>query len=225
MKQSIFFAFPNLVSERWQQTFPNAVITDSSGGDNSVGPDTLCWVLTNLPGWELLIQRLVSSGASVVALSLQESRTELLTTLAAGGRGYVHALAAASTLQAVATTVVNGGLWLGQDFVSDLIKGMNLTDNGSTVSASKVPVVTSDTKFDSLTAREREVCLLVADAHSNKEVARQLNVTERTVKAHLGSAFEKLQVRDRVQLALLVNRLINPAEKSEKDVLPRVLNG
>ena len=42
---------------------------------------------------------------------------------------------------------------------------------------------------------------------SNREIAEQLGLGERTIKAHLTTTFEKLQVRDRVQLALAVNRL------------------
>ncbi|UUA74872.1 helix-turn-helix transcriptional regulator [Cellvibrio sp. QJXJ] len=53
-----------------------------------------------------------------------------------------------------------------------------------------------------LTGRERAVAELVAAGKTNKEVARELDITERTVKAHLGASFEKLGVRDRLQLAL-----------------------
>ncbi|MGM2628818.1 response regulator transcription factor [Bacillus cereus group sp. Bce038] len=42
----------------------------------------------------------------------------------------------------------------------------------------------------------------MAAGHTNKEVARGLEITERTVKAHLGAAFRKLGVRDRMQLIL-----------------------
>ena len=49
---------------------------------------------------------------------------------------------------------------------------------------------------------ELEVALAVAGGKSNREVAEQLFIAERTVKAHLGAVFEKLGVRDRLQLAL-----------------------
>jgi DNA-binding CsgD family transcriptional regulator len=49
----------------------------------------------------------------------------------------------------------------------------------------------------------------VADGKSNREVAEQLFISERTVKAHLGAAFEKLGVRDRVQLVLHLQRSAN----------------
>jgi RNA polymerase sigma factor (sigma-70 family) len=54
----------------------------------------------------------------------------------------------------------------------------------------------------SLTERERGVAEAVASGLSNKEVARRLGITERTVKAHLSSAFRKLGVRDRMQLVV-----------------------
>ena len=56
-----------------------------------------------------------------------------------------------------------------------------------------------------LTDREREVAATIAAGSSNKEIARQLGITERTVKAHVGAILEKLQVRDRLQLALLMS--------------------
>ena len=46
---------------------------------------------------------------------------------------------------------------------------------------------------------------LVAGGASNREVAEQLSITERTVKAHLSAIFEKLGLRDRLQLSLRIN--------------------
>lgn len=59
-----------------------------------------------------------------------------------------------------------------------------------------------DEVLTELTERERLVALAVAEGQSNKEVARRLDITERTVKAHLGAIFRKLGVRDRLQLIL-----------------------
>jgi DNA-binding NarL/FixJ family response regulator len=55
-----------------------------------------------------------------------------------------------------------------------------------------------------LTAKEKLVAELVAKGFTNKEVAKQLAITDRTVKAHLTAVFDKLGVRDRVHLALLL---------------------
>jgi DNA-binding NarL/FixJ family response regulator len=53
-----------------------------------------------------------------------------------------------------------------------------------------------------LSAREREVLLLAADGLANKQIARSLGITERTVKAHLGSVFRRIGVADRTSAAL-----------------------
>jgi DNA-binding NarL/FixJ family response regulator len=53
-----------------------------------------------------------------------------------------------------------------------------------------------------LTAREREVAELISLGASNKEIADRLGITERTVKAHLTSVFQKLHLSSRLQLAV-----------------------
>jgi DNA-binding NarL/FixJ family response regulator len=57
-----------------------------------------------------------------------------------------------------------------------------------------------------LTGREREVLRLVARGLSNKEIARWLGISDKTVKAHLGAAFQRIGVRDRTQAALWAER-------------------
>lgn len=56
-----------------------------------------------------------------------------------------------------------------------------------------------------LTRRELEIARLVNKGCSNKAVAKELDITERTVKAHLSSIFEKLDVKDRLQLAVFMS--------------------
>ena len=57
-----------------------------------------------------------------------------------------------------------------------------------------------------LTAREVEVLRLVRDGLANKQIARELEISERTVKAHLTSAFSRIGVADRTQAALWAQR-------------------
>lgn len=57
-----------------------------------------------------------------------------------------------------------------------------------------------------LTGREREVLSLLADGRSNREIARSLRVSEKTVKTHVSSVLAKLGVADRTQAALLAMR-------------------
>jgi two-component system, NarL family, nitrate/nitrite response regulator NarL len=62
-------------------------------------------------------------------------------------------------------------------------------------------------QLDDLTSRELMVAEQVAHGASNREIAVALEITERTVKAHLSAIFDKLGVRDRVQLALRMNNI------------------
>jgi NarL family two-component system response regulator LiaR len=59
---------------------------------------------------------------------------------------------------------------------------------------------------EELTEREREVLVLLAEGRSNKEIARQLRVTERTVKGHVGNVLGKLGVSSRTQAAIYAMR-------------------
>jgi DNA-binding NarL/FixJ family response regulator len=60
--------------------------------------------------------------------------------------------------------------------------------------------------LDALTTREREVLAELAKGRSNREIARALNVSEKTVKAHVSSVLAKLGVQDRTQAALFAVR-------------------
>jgi len=60
--------------------------------------------------------------------------------------------------------------------------------------------------LEALTGREREVLAEIAKGRSNREIARTLGVSEKTVKAHVSSVLAKLGVQDRTQAALLAVR-------------------
>jgi DNA-binding NarL/FixJ family response regulator len=63
-----------------------------------------------------------------------------------------------------------------------------------------------DPAVDSLTPRERDVLALVAEGLANKQIARRLGISEKTVKAHLTRVFATLDVTDRTQAALWFER-------------------
>jgi DNA-binding NarL/FixJ family response regulator len=65
---------------------------------------------------------------------------------------------------------------------------------------------TTQAPQDQLSDREPEVVGLVADGLANKQIARHLGISERTVKAHLTSVFQRIGVTDRTQAALWAER-------------------
>lgn len=63
-----------------------------------------------------------------------------------------------------------------------------------------------DESYHDLTAREREVLQLIAQGRSNKEIAGDLKISERTVKTHVSNIFGKLELTDRTQVALYAHK-------------------
>ena len=197
--QHLFFAPAHAISARWLQAFPSAHISDASPSANA---DDLVWLLLHDELSFMQIQGLSATGTRVIAMTMVESPQEARRALEAGASGYVHYLAVPEVLAQVAQVVTAGGMWLGADLMRQLVlttaRILPPTNNLN---------VNPKINLSLLTSREKAVAELVAAGKSNKEVARDLDITERTVKAHLGAAFEKLQVRDRLQLVLAFSNL------------------
>ncbi|HXW87421.1 MAG TPA: response regulator transcription factor [Streptosporangiaceae bacterium] len=93
-----------------------------------------------------------------------------------------------------------------------LVRAIRSVHDGNTVLAPEAAgLVAARPRGDprgifALTAREREVLALLADGRSNREIARTLRVTEKTVKTHVSAVLAKLGVADRTQAALLAVR-------------------
>jgi DNA-binding NarL/FixJ family response regulator len=95
-------------------------------------------------------------------------------------------------LQQVFDTVQSGGTWVGRSIMQQLCArfGRQLPAKAETDWRSR------------LSAREQDVVSALREGRSNKDIARQLDISERTVKAHLTSVFQKFGVEDRLQLLL-----------------------
>lgn len=156
------------------------------------------WLMADWEDWRPLSADLAARGAIIVVLSLAPSEAEAMQALQAGARGYAHALSPAELLEQVALVTGNQGIWVPAELLGKVIGSAFISLGGRESLPSE--------SLAMLTERERAVALAVAEGRSNKEVARQLDITERTVKAHLGAVFRKLGVRDRMQLVLRLAR-------------------
>ena len=136
-----------------------------------------------------------------VVLSDRPSDEEALAAFAAGARGYCNTHAAAQMLVQIAAVVLQGGLWIGESLMQRLVSATNRLQALPSAATTKHNENWSST----LTDREEQVARTLAGGASNKEIARALGITDRTVKAHVGAILDKLQVRDRLQLSLIVN--------------------
>ena len=143
-----------------------------------------------------------------VVMSDLPSDEEALSIFAVGARGYCNTHAAPSLLRQISDVVLQGGLWIGESLMQRLVTAT------TKVSAPVENVAQIASWRQNLTDREFEVAQTLASGASNKEIARALGITDRTVKAHVGAIFEKLQVRDRLQLSLLINGRLGPRDNS-----------
>jgi DNA-binding NarL/FixJ family response regulator len=121
-----------------------------------------------------------------------------------------------ATDRALVTLALRAGAagFLYKDVDPDaLVRAIRSVHDGHTLLAPEAAVLLSDRPpgrdgrgLDSLTGREREVLSLLADGRSNREIARALGVSEKTVKTHVSSVLAKLGVADRTQAAVLAVR-------------------
>lgn len=188
--------------KNWLEAFPDARLR----AQIPAVPDAdIIWVLLPEEGdvTALLAScRAAAGNLPLVAISDIPSDDQGLAALGMGVVGYCNGHAAAEVLRQVAATVQSGGLWVGQWLMQRLLAGV------AQAAAKKFTPPELSAWANGLTEREIEVARAVASGANNKEIADQFDITERTVKAHLGSVFEKLKLRDRLQLTLLVNGIV-----------------
>lgn len=187
----------------WNQALGKA---DVYRGLEALDPTTirapsLLWVDLALPGlpawtdavWAALLHH---PTLRVIATSSNPKDGEAVAALDAGCAGYCHAYAEAATLRQVEQVVQAGHVWIGAALMQKLIQ---------TAQHAVAAPPSEDAWSQKLTAREKQVALLVAKGASNQDIATRCDISERTVKAHLSAVFEKLGITDRLQLALKVH--------------------
>lgn len=197
MNRHLFVSQGRDTIPRWSGAFPGARQCSPQQARAQAGAGDHVWIMTDIEDWPGLTERLVQRGAILVALSHHPDATQAFQALSAGARGYAHALSAPMLLRQVALVTANQGLWVGPELLGQVVGSTYRALGGARQADMQI--------LACLTARERDVALAVAAGNSNKEVARKLDITERTVKAHLGAVFRKLRVRDRMQLVLTLS--------------------
>jgi DNA-binding NarL/FixJ family response regulator len=133
---------------------------------------------------------------SVLILSMHDDERYLFEALKAGASGYVLKAQADTDLLAAIRAVERGEPFLTPEAQRTLIK--DVLERGSS--------------GEELTPREEEIVKLVAEAHTTKQIAELLHLSEKTVENHRANAMRKLGMRDRVELVRYAIRrgLIEP---------------
>lgn len=164
------------------------LIGESAESELDPQSDVLLWDVTE-PG-SAALGATVSAGARVLAVVASEAQA--VDALDAGVRGALSRGADPRLIEASAWTVARGGLVLDAAFERRLVLRR---------------ATSSPSSGEALTQREREVILLVARGLGNKQIAAELGISENTVKFHVNSIFEKLEVGSRTEAVVRAVRL------------------
>lgn len=128
----------------------------------------------------------------VILLTAQINAGETVEALQHGARGVVLKESATQVLYKCVRAVMSGEYWVGHERVADIVH--LLTEHRRRALAPPPALL--------LTARELQIVAAIVEGTSNKDISRQLGVSEQTVKNHLSHIFDKVGVSNRLELAL-----------------------
>jgi two-component system, NarL family, response regulator LiaR len=178
------------------------VVGDASDGEEAVAaarderPDVVLMDLV-MPGLDgvAATRRILASRPStrVLALTSFVDDDRVLPAVRAGATGYLLKDVEPAELVRAIRTVHEGGVLLHPAVTERVMRELGEGPGAQEAARPSAPT---------LTPREHEVLESIANGSSNKLIARELGIAEKTVKAHVGSILRKLDVHDRTQAAL-----------------------
>jgi DNA-binding NarL/FixJ family response regulator len=129
----------------------------------------------------------------VIGMGLIASQTDVVESIEAGASGFIMKDASVKDFLATIRSVYQGKKVLPPSLTGSLFSHVieHTLKNGKRKLTNAVR----------MTKREREIIAIIADGHSNKEIAQQLNIATHTVKSHVHNVMEKLALHSRLQIA------------------------
>jgi len=150
----------------------------------------------SMPGWDGIVtaERIATAcpASAIVMLTASEEQDKLLGALKAGARGYVLKGVVVGELVRVIRGVVAGEVYVSPSLASEMLV---LLTRG-----------TAPDPLQELTEREREILALIGKGLTNRTIGERLGLTEKTIKHYVTNILQKLQVRSRVEAALVAAR-------------------
>lgn len=134
----------------------------------------------------------------VLVLSMTPNYEDAQKYLQMGAMGYGNAMMHQYHLHSAYQALEEGKVWLHPDFISEMIA--HIRDKNDVKSKTEKSSILA-----SLSIREQEVAQMLGDGATQQEIADALDITIRTVKAHATSIYQKLEVKDRLALSLLLH--------------------
>jgi len=162
-------------------------------------PDVI-FVDVDMPGNGIEAARKITAVypiVKIIVLTVSETEEHLVSAIKAGAKAYVLKGVAGRELIRILR-----GVLAGESYVPPALAATLLVE----MSKPGVPNGSSDEDLDQLTGREQEILELLSTGLSNKEIGDKLFLTEKTIKHYVTNILQKLQVRNRVEAALLAQK-------------------
>ena len=201
-----------------KEGFPDADVVEAEGANAALDmmrskAADLALVDVRMPdldGLELLrAMKLEWPDVPVIMLSTYENAPYVKRALADGAAGYLLKDATPEDLgQAINVAISGGGNVLSPRVIQNLFEDVESSGgpNGNSHAKSR------RTEYN-LTQREHDILALLSEGRSNRSIAQNLYLSEKTVKAHLAAIFRKLGVTNRTQAAMMAVQLgVGPAQ-------------
>jgi two-component system nitrate/nitrite response regulator NarL len=153
----------------------------------------------NMPGSGLTAIEQISEqcpAIKLIVLTVQEDHDTVTQALKLGARAYALKGVGASELVDIVRAVHDGGSYVSPPLAAKLLANFNRPGHKG---SEQEPI-------ERLTAREEQILVLLGKGLRNKEIARQLDLKEKTVKHYVTNILQKLQLRNRVEAAVLLQK-------------------
>lgn len=195
MERVVFITKSSLVSKAWSLCFDKTTeitILNTNEQINKFIFEQDDIVLFDFESFENKLENILSK-SKILCLAENKDELEAYRLLKYGLNGYDSINIDIKTLKLAMDTIKKNKVWIYPELMSFIIKN------------STIPMYKNEVNnIHRLTNKELEVAKLVSEGLTNKEIAEQLNITLRTVKAHVSSSFFKLELKDRLSLAMYI---------------------
>lgn len=129
-------------------------------------------------------------GVPVLILSADESERSIRAALKAGARGFVPKQAGLTEMEFAISAIVHGQTYLSPSVTQKVVSGSGSDGHNAAL-------------VDSLSAREKEIFVMLANGVPNREIGKQLHISTRTVDTHRSNILKKLGFRTNAELVKL----------------------
>ena len=203
-------ALTDRISSILDESFSLAITTISSGIDVQISQTNPLLIMLD-PGLfndnlQATITETVNRTPLTRVIILEDDENKPVDQLAlfkSGVHGFLsHSITSTLMLKA-AHAVCDGEIWIPRQLITKLIGELARDTHAGTHTLR----FAGNSSIEHLTPREIQVAEMVHRGGNNKSIARTLDISERTVKAHLSAIFRKLDIENRLHLALFINEL------------------